>query len=83
VTPANLHVDVHHEDTAYWAEVRELPGCFASGETVAELFASVEEAAQLYLAPKRPPLPPAPELVGLRLAVEASCRQRSPEAAHR
>src|SRR5450755_1441050 len=26
-----LHVDVHHEDGSYWAEVRELPGCFASG----------------------------------------------------
>ena len=35
-----LHVDVHREDGSYWAEVRELPGCFASGATVAELLAS-------------------------------------------
>jgi len=46
-----LHVDVHHEDGSYWAEVRELPGCFASGGTVAELIESVEEAVALYLAP--------------------------------
>ena len=46
-----LHVDVHHEDGSYWAEVRELPGCFASGDTVAELIESVEEAVALYLAP--------------------------------
>ena len=47
-----LHVDVqHHQDGSYWAEVRELPGCFASGDTVAELIESVEEAVALYLAP--------------------------------
>jgi predicted RNase H-like HicB family nuclease len=71
VTPTTLYVDVHHEDAAYWAEVRELPGCFASGEMVAELFASVEEAAQLYLAPKGAPLPTPPKLVGLCLTVDA------------
>lgn len=46
-----LHVDVHHEDGSYWAEVRELPGCFASGDNTAELIESVEEAVALYLAP--------------------------------
>jgi predicted RNase H-like HicB family nuclease len=71
VTPATLHVDLHYEDAAYWAEVRDLPGCFAFGETVAALFASVEEAVQLYLAPEGATPPPAPELVGLRLTVES------------
>ena len=47
-----LHVDVHHEDGSYWAEVRELPGCFASGDSAAELIESVEEAVALYLAPE-------------------------------
>lgn len=47
-----LHVEVHNEDGSYWAEVRELPGCFASGDTVAELIESVEEAVALYLAPE-------------------------------
>src|SRR5438270_878200 len=45
-----LHVDVHHEDGSYWAEVRELPGCFAAGDTIAELIESVEEGVALYLA---------------------------------
>lgn len=47
-----LHVDVQSEDGSYWAEVRELPGCFASGDTPAELIESVEEAVALYLAPE-------------------------------
>jgi hypothetical protein len=29
-----LTVRVHFEDGAYWAEVLELPGCFASGKTL-------------------------------------------------
>ena len=45
-----LHVDVHHEDDSYWAEVRELPGCFASGENSAELVEAVQEAVAVYLA---------------------------------
>jgi predicted RNase H-like HicB family nuclease len=46
-----LHVDVHREDGSYWAQVRELPGCFASGVTAAELIESAEEAVALYSAP--------------------------------
>jgi predicted RNase H-like HicB family nuclease len=67
-----LHVDVHHEDDSYWAEVRELPGCFASGDTVAELIASIEEAVALYLAPPEAEDPPAVaiELAGFDLSLE-------------
>jgi predicted RNase H-like HicB family nuclease len=68
-----LHVDVHHEDGSYWAEVRELPGCFASGDTVAELIESVQEAVALYLAPpdgeEAPPV--AIELAGFDLSLES------------
>ena len=68
-----IHVDVHHEDGSYWAEVQELPGCFASGDTVAELIESVEEAVALYLAPPEaedaPPV--AIELAGFDLALES------------
>lgn len=46
-----LHVDVHHEDGSYWAQVRELPGCFASSDSVAELIESVEESVTSYLSP--------------------------------
>jgi predicted RNase H-like HicB family nuclease len=68
-----LHVDVHREDGSYWAEVRELPGCFASGDTVTELVESVEEAVALYLAP--PDAEEAPtvaiELAGFDLSLES------------
>jgi predicted RNase H-like HicB family nuclease len=44
-----LTVRVHLEDGAYWAEVLELPGCFASGETLDELKDALDEAIALYL----------------------------------
>lgn len=40
---------VHLEDGSYWAEVRELPGCFASGDTLCELFEGLREAIDLCL----------------------------------
>jgi predicted RNase H-like HicB family nuclease len=44
-----LTVRVHFEDGAYWAEVQELPGCFASGETLDALKDALEEAIAMYL----------------------------------
>ena len=68
-----IHVNVRHEDGSYWAEVQELPGCFASGDTAAELIESVEEAVALYLAPpdadEAPPV--AIELAGFDLSLES------------
>ena len=67
-----LHVDVHREDGSYWAEVRELPGCFASGDTVGELIESVEVAVPLYLAPTEGEAPSvAIELAGFELSLES------------
>lgn len=67
-----LHVDVHHEDDSYWAEVRELPGCFASGHNVPELIESVQEAITLYLAPEgQPPAQVATEVAGFELSIAA------------
>jgi predicted RNase H-like HicB family nuclease len=41
-------VEVHHEeDGTYWAEVRDLPGCFASGDTLDELREAIAEAISL------------------------------------
>ena len=55
-----LTVRVHFEEGAYWAEVLELPGCFASGETLDELKDTLDEAIAMYLedeaAPARPDL---------------------------
>lgn len=45
---------VHEEDGAYWAEVDDLPGCFASGHDLEELREAVVEAITLYLAGDQP-----------------------------
>jgi len=45
-----FHVLIHEEDGSYWAEVKELPGCFASGHDLEELKDAVLEAIELYLA---------------------------------
>jgi predicted RNase H-like HicB family nuclease len=44
-----LAVEVHREDGTFWAEVLELPGCFASGDTKEELEEALAEAVSLYL----------------------------------
>jgi predicted RNase H-like HicB family nuclease len=49
VNRRRLRVDVHQEDGSQWAEVRELPGCFVSGRSAAEVIESAEEAVVLYL----------------------------------
>lgn len=41
---------IHNEHGSYWAEVPDLPGCFASGDTLDELFKSLQEGVALYLA---------------------------------
>jgi len=45
-----LTARIHIEDRSYWADIPELPGCFASGETLDELFDSLQEGIGLYLA---------------------------------
>lgn len=45
-----FHVQVTEEsDGSYWAEVQELPGCFASGFSLDELKEATFEAIQLWL----------------------------------
>lgn len=44
-------VRVHHEpDEELWAEVLELPGCFAAGADMEELRQALTEAISLYLS---------------------------------
>jgi len=45
-----LTARIHIEEGGYWADVPELPGCFASGDTLDELFESVQESVAIYLA---------------------------------
>jgi predicted RNase H-like HicB family nuclease len=46
-----LEVIVHQdsETGGYWAQVVQLPGCYAAGHTREELTESLEEAIELYL----------------------------------
>ena len=44
-----LHAIVHEEDGAYWAEVKELPGCFASGRDLDEVKEALIEAILMCL----------------------------------
>jgi predicted RNase H-like HicB family nuclease len=48
--PDELHITVRFEDGALWATVEEYPGVFATGDTLEELRASLEEGISLYLA---------------------------------
>jgi predicted RNase H-like HicB family nuclease len=45
-----LKVNVHLEDGSYWADVPELPGCFAAGDSLDELMDSLSEGIDLYLS---------------------------------
>jgi predicted RNase H-like HicB family nuclease len=44
-----ITIETHAEGEGYWAEVRELPGCFASAGTLIELRDALAEAVGLYL----------------------------------
>jgi predicted RNase H-like HicB family nuclease len=46
-------VRIHHEpgdEYSLWAEVEELPGCFASGRNTEELYEALSEAVSHYLS---------------------------------
>ena len=42
--------DTDEDEIGFWAEVVELPGCFASGDTLDELEQDVRDAIEAYLA---------------------------------
>ena len=44
-----LTANIHREDGSYWADVPKPPGCFASGDTLDELFDSLLEGVHLYM----------------------------------
>ena len=44
-----LTVIVTRESGAFWSEIDELPGCFASGRTLSELREALAEAIGMYL----------------------------------
>lgn len=48
-----LHAVIHEEGGTYWAEVKELPGCFASGHDLEEVKGGLIEAITLVLGENR------------------------------
>jgi predicted RNase H-like HicB family nuclease len=62
---ASLHMEItaniRLEDGSYWADVPALPGCFASGTTLDELFDSLREGIKLYLEEDDQEGPEAPD----------------------
>lgn len=67
-----LRVRVHHEDGSYWAEAVELPGCFASGDTLDELADALDESVRLYLSEQGSPQPVGPiEIAEMKVATAA------------
>jgi len=50
----SLHMEItaniRLEEGSYWADVPALPGCFASGHDLDELFDSLREGIELYLS---------------------------------
>jgi len=60
-----LHVKVRFEDEAFWTTVDEFPGVFATGDSLAELRASLEEGIALALGSPGEP-PPVVRLAPLR-----------------
>ncbi|HJU01907.1 MAG TPA: type II toxin-antitoxin system HicB family antitoxin [Actinomycetes bacterium] len=45
-----LTVEVNEENGALWGRVLELPGCFATGDTLDELMEALGESIALYQA---------------------------------
>jgi predicted RNase H-like HicB family nuclease len=44
-----ITANIRLEEGSYWADVPALPGCFASGHDLNELFDSLREGVELYL----------------------------------
>ena len=49
MTTRTFTLSVHFDEGHVWAEVHELPGCFASGRDISELQEALAEAIGLYL----------------------------------
>ncbi|HKG39334.1 MAG TPA: type II toxin-antitoxin system HicB family antitoxin [Conexibacter sp.] len=49
-TSQDIRVKIHLEDGSMWATVDDMPGVFATGDTLDELRESLQEGVALYLA---------------------------------
>ncbi len=69
-TTTDIRVKIRLEDGSMWATVDDMPGLFATGDTLDELRESLEEAIALYLA--KPDEEPPPVHIACLTEVEAS-----------
>ena len=60
-----VHEEEDSEAGGYWAEVVELPGCFASGDTLDELEDDVRGAIETYIDVQKKLGKPVPQTSGL------------------
>lgn len=51
-----FHLTVHFENDQIWAEVDDLPGCFAAGRNMEELQEALAEAIGFYLTEGQSPV---------------------------
>jgi predicted RNase H-like HicB family nuclease len=56
-----VHEELEEDGGGYWAEVEELPGCFAAGDTLQELDEDVRDAIHAYLGALEEMREPVPE----------------------
>jgi predicted RNase H-like HicB family nuclease len=56
-----VHEEEDQEVGGYWAEVIELPGCFASGDTLDELEGDIRGAIETYIDAQRKLGKPVPD----------------------
>ncbi len=68
-----LTARIHIEEGSYWADVPELPGCFASGDTLDELFESLQEGVALYLADEVPDIEEDAAMVRVHIVGFGTC----------
>ncbi len=43
-------LNIRHEDGIYWANIEQIPGCFATGDSMDELMTNMAEAVGLALS---------------------------------
>lgn len=74
-TPERLTIHVHRDDgdSELWADIDELPGCFASGRDMNELREALNEAVSLYLSEPGRPVDLELEVTEERASVRAAC----------
>jgi predicted RNase H-like HicB family nuclease len=73
--PKHLTIHVHRDDDGgeLWADIDELPGCFASGRDMNELREALNEAVSLYLSEPDQPAHVELDVIEERASVRVAC----------